>query len=326
MLGFAPAIPSRNDLDWCGYLRRQGREGEALERVLHDIGVMNPSGWADWAPSALTQTGAPVEMIFADGDTGLSMRTEVADPASDPCCRLSQVCRVMTELGGSAPGKGLRDVLYAAQSVGNLRFGARLGLHQSGDTLRTRLYAEIPAESRDLTGLIWPKDLCRILDECGPDARTTMLCYDATTGDVAMHFAMQRPDIGEIHKLANVAGVSGASIADAIAQLSDKREMGTLPMPQMFFCLAPQPKGAAPVLTVFLQAADLFDTDSHAAAGVESCAQDPMAHYDRLVDILPAAPKGRPHHGQIGLTARAGAAPVFSVGVSAPWSYPFEVH
>lgn len=97
-------------------------------------------------------------------------------------------------------------------------------------------------------------------------------------------------------------------------------------MPQLYFCLAPQPKGAAPVLTVFVQAADIFATDGHAAARLGSFAQDPMVRYDRLIDMLPTAPKGRPHHGQIGLTARPQGAPVLSMGVAAPWSCPFEVH
>ena len=64
MFELAPTYPSRSDLDWCWYLRKQGAMGEAVERILHDVGVMNPSGWADWQPSTLTNTGAPVAMNF----------------------------------------------------------------------------------------------------------------------------------------------------------------------------------------------------------------------------------------------------------------------
>lgn len=103
MFRFAHAISSRKDLDWCWFLRGQGRVGELLERALHDIGVMEPNGWADWAPSTMTQTGAPVELTFDQDETGLRILTEVADPASDPVNRLSQVYRTMAQLGGTPP-------------------------------------------------------------------------------------------------------------------------------------------------------------------------------------------------------------------------------
>lgn len=323
MLGFAPAIPSRSDLDWCWYLRRQGCEGEALERVLHDIGVMNPTGWADWAPSTMTATGAPVAMRFATDARGMSLRTEVADPASDPACRLSQVCRAMTELGGTPPGKGLRDVLSAAQGAGDLRYGAWLGLCQRGDILQTQLFAELPVEAQDLAGLIWPPDLCRIIADCAPDAKATMLGYDATTGNLELYFTGCHPATGQLQKIAGIAGVSDVVLARAIASLADSPETDTLPVPQIGFSLALRPK-SKPVLAVFVQATDLFATDHQAAARLGAFAQGSMAGYNGLVETLP--PTDRPHHGMIGLTAQADAAPVLSVGVAAPWSCVHEVH
>ncbi len=127
MFNLAPAILPRSDLDWCRFLRSEGRVGEALERALHDIEVMVPGGWADWQPSTMTDTGAPVEMTFAANQSALSLRTEVDNPASDPSGRVAKACNLITGLGGTPPPAALRDVISAAQGAADLQFGAWLG-------------------------------------------------------------------------------------------------------------------------------------------------------------------------------------------------------
>ncbi len=132
MFALAPVIPSRSDLDWCWFLRRQGDAGEAFERILHNIGVMDPAGWADWKPSTLTDTGAPVSLTFTKDDNALELTTEVGDPAGDPTNRVNHVCKIMAELGANVPTAALRDVISTAQSDTKLRYGARLGLRHDG--------------------------------------------------------------------------------------------------------------------------------------------------------------------------------------------------
>ncbi|WP_019955884.1 hypothetical protein [Yoonia vestfoldensis] len=114
MVSFSPAIPSRSDIGWCSFLRRLGGSGDAVERVLHDIGVMDHSGWADWRPSAMTRTGAPTEVIFTADSPALRITTEVDDPAKPPQDRMDKACRIMTDLGDTLPDSTLRDILAAA--------------------------------------------------------------------------------------------------------------------------------------------------------------------------------------------------------------------
>lgn len=322
MFSFAPAIPSRGDIDWCWFLRRQGREGDALERILHDLGVMNPGGWADWAPSTLTATGAPVEMQFSEDTAGLSLLTEVGDPSGDLSSRVTRVCKIMTELGGTAPHTPLRDVLSAAQGAGTLRFGAWLGLRQVGPQLHTRLFAELPADATDLAGLLWSPDIGQAIAACGSPTRATMLAHDGTTGLSTIYFRAEQPDLTP---LAALAKVSDTALTAALARLVDLPGGAPLPFRQLGFSLAMQDGGTPPVLTLHVAAAELCATDDQIAARLTACCATPMSGYASLLEALPAAPKGQSHHRTINLTVRPCAAPSFSVGVAAPWSCPYEL-
>lgn len=322
MFSFAPAIPPRGDIDWCWFLRRQGREGDALERILHDIGVMNPSGWADWAPSKLTATGAPVEMQLSENVAGLSLLTEVADPATDPASRVTRVCQIMTELGGTAPHSPLRDVLSAAQGAGALRFGAWLGLRQVGQHLHTRLLAELPADATDLSGLLWSSEIGQAIEACGPRTRATKLAHDGTTGLSTIYFRAEQPDLTP---LAALAQVSDTALTMALARLADLPGGTPLPLRRIGFSFAMQAGGKPPVLTLHVAAAKLCATDDWMAARLTACCATPMPGYANLLDALPVAPQGQTHHRTISLTARPSAAPSFSVGVAAPWSCPYSL-
>lgn len=323
MLGFAPAIPPRNDLDWCWFLRRQGREGEALERVLHDIGVMTPTGWADWAPSTLTATGVPVELIFCSGDPGLRLRTEVADPASDPADRVEQVCRLMASLGGTTPAAALRDVLSAAQSAQGLQFGAWLGLHQRRHKLHTRLFAELPAAATDLADLIYPPVIRNAIKDCAANIEPTLLEHDGARGVQTVHFSAcgQIPVI--LRELAAIADVSHAILSVTHAMLTGHHDAAAFQNGCLLFSLTQQALDRPPVLQLHIAAADLPGTDRQIAATVRDLCPTPMVPYASLIDMLPAGQTRQPHHGNICLTARPGAAPAVSAGVAALSSFPY---
>lgn len=325
MFSLAPAIPSRSDLDWCWYLRRQGREGEALERVLHNIGVMHPGGWADWAPSTMTRTGAPVEMHLTEESKGLSLLTEVADPDSDPTSRVGRACQIMTDLGGTPPVHGLRDVISAAQGAGALRFGAWLGLRQRGRSLQSRLFAEVPADATDLTSLLGSPDIGQTIDACGPGTRATLLALDGTTGQSTVYFNTQRPNRSMLALLAAQAQVSDTLLAIALARLADRPQDDSLPIRHLGFSFAMQGAGVPPVLSLHVAAARLCGTDDQTSARLMACCAAPIPGYASLLDALPAGSKPQNHHRVITLTARPGAAPRLSVGVAAPWSCPFEL-
>ena len=325
MFEFAPALPARRDVDWCWYLRRQGREGEALERALHDIGVMHPGGWADWAPSALTTTGAPVEMQLAEQRGGLALVTEVADPASDPDTRVARVCQIMVDFGGTAPGPAFRDGLSAAQGAGALRYGAWLGLRQRGRDLQTRLFAELPDDAHDLTRLFCPPEIASVIDRCATDVRARILSVDGSTGETALYFTCRRATQATLAELATLAQVSDSVLIRALAGLVGKSAHGALPLSRFGFSLTMNAGGAVSLLQLHVPVAALRRGNDHQiAAWLKTCLKSPVNGYPDLLDALQSVGSDRTHHRLISLTARSAAPPSLTISVAAPWSCPQE--
>ncbi len=323
MFNFAPAIPARSDVDWCWYLRRQGKPGEMLERVLHDISVMDPGGWAAWAPSTLTTTGSPVEMVFQAGQADLQLITEVANPQSDPTNRLAVVSKIMQGRRARQLPTALRDVISAAQAAGNLTYGARLGLRYSKAGLQSQLLAELPMAATDLSGLIYDAALTPTLEQLGQSARASMVGFDGASGDVTIHFEMENAQRHHLPLLAEPAQVSPDILAMAMDGLTDKSRASDLPTGQLGFSYRMRGNDLPPVLTLSMHSAAIFGSDANIARSIKGCGGYQLTGYAPLVDNLPPAPVNGTHHGKIGMTARQGAAPSLSIGVAAPWTCIF---
>ena len=75
MAKFTTIMSARSDLDWCWFLRRQGVDGDRIERVMHDIGVLQPGGWAHWQGGTQTPSGALASVICATRDRILRVTT-----------------------------------------------------------------------------------------------------------------------------------------------------------------------------------------------------------------------------------------------------------
>lgn len=324
MFAFAPALPSRSDVDWCWYLRKQGAMGDAVERILHDIGVMDPSGWADWHPSTLTNTGAPVTVNFTQDEQVLELTMDVANPATNPDRRVSEVCNIIKRLGGTGPTAALRDVISAAQGDAQLRYGARLGIRQSASQLQTMLYAELPAGAGDLSSLMSSTNVSPVLKELGDQAYTTMLGCDGTTGQVTQYWMVEGVDRTVLPKLAAPANVDAGRLSAAIDKLTDTTLGLALPTCKMGFSYATTENGSPPELALYFSAQRLFGCDATAEQYVRSSGMDRMAGYANLMEILSPAPIGQTHHGMIEMTAHEQADPTLTVSVAAAWHCPFE--
>lgn len=318
MLNFAPIIPARSDLDWCWYLRRFGKSGEALERVLHDIGVMDPGGWAAWGRSGLTQTGSPVEMVFSAGRADLTLVTEVADPLSDRTDRVDKVCRIMRGHGGTVPDGALRDLISAAQGAGRLKYGARLGLRHGESGLQTALIADLPDGAKDIAKLIYAKRCEALLDTLPDAAVPTALTVDGSNGAITIHFAIL--DDVDLADLAAPAGVSPDVLRIAIDQLSHQSPGAATPTG---FSYTIAPNAQTPTLSVSFAAKTLFGDDAVACERFKSSGGFFLTGYTALIDSLPPSVPQAMHHGRVELMAREGAAPLMSISVAAPWSCLF---
>lgn len=322
MYEFAAPIPSRSDLDFCWFLRSQGRAGEALERALHDIGVMQPGGWANWAPSPLTGTGAPVEMIFTEGQSGLAVRTDVDDPAKNPHDRLQAALAAVGRVGAHPLRPGLQDVISAAQSSGGLQFGARLGLQYAAAGLSLTVYVEVPPGAFDLTGLLMAHQQTMPKP---PAAELVMLGYTGETGVVTRHFAAQTEPEAVLQDLAAQADVPLAPLVAAIAALREKQTIGT-DLHAASFVLKDTPGATAPELTVILPTLPGATDDARIRRALHSAWGRPVPGYETLMDVQHPAPKGQILQGRLGLTAKRNGAPQLSVFVAAPWHTPGEPH
>ena len=301
MFNFAPVIPARSDLDWCWYLRRHGRAGDMFERALHDIGVMDPAGWAPWRRSLLTPTGAPVEVLFVAGQPDFALTTEVVDPAQDAADRLETVCRVIETLDGGLIDQSLLDVVGAAQGSGKLQYGARLGLTVNSSRFTCALFAELPENGADVARLLYRKTALAEL----VDGRPIMLKIDADEGMTTLSFPAQDIDLDGLNQAAGIH-------ADAFS-CPERWSQPSL------ISVAIDRDGALVSVVRTFRASDLFETDLKAGRYLRDAEGFDGTAYRAMVDHLPPTAGGVMAHNTISLTAARGAKARMQVSVAAPW-------
>lgn len=314
MSTFTTVIPPRGDLDWCWFLRKHGVVGEVLERALHDIGVLHPGGWADWTPSTMTGTGAPIEMCFNADPTTLCLRTEVDNPGVDPLLRLAKANALAHHFGQVSMPAALREVIAMAQITAPLQFGAWLGLESRADHLGCTLYAELPAHARDLTGLLAPHRATDALIGMGDDIRLRMVGYDCTTGQVSLFGVTDSGGVNIVSELAQIAGVPFAPLQYSLAQLRSPDVTA-----ELGFCLTLGESAARPDLSVQFAAQDLIGDDQAIKKAICAYPGDHHAQYASLADIVSTAPDVAAMHGAISLRACHDALAHMSVRLAAPW-------
>ena len=318
MSHFLTITPSRPDFTWCWFLRSLGTQGAAVERLLYDIGVMDHSGWIDRAPSVLTKTGAPAQINFRTDSDALCVTIDATDPANRPDDPVSHMCHVMSSLGMTLPGSELLQIIAIAQDAGPLTYGACLEVDQTDDQRNIRLLAELPAQPADLLSPLMPK-ACAALNEIGKQMRLTMLGFDGTSGAVTLHGEITDATRHCLPPLCDIAKVQPDFVAAAIDGLTNRIPTEPLAVDTLCFSLTTTPDSQPPQLSVFLDAQQALGRDEAISARILACGGHRMPGYAALLAQMDPAPPGVTHHAQIGLTARAGAVPVLSVGLAAPW-------
>lgn len=319
-----PTIGPRSDLDWCWYLRRHGAAGDTIERALHEIGVMQPGGWADWIGSTMTDTGAPVAMQFTAHQTNLSLLTEVADPQSDPATRVSDVCELMQKFGDTPPPDAQRNVISAMQSSDLLTFGAWLGLKVADNRLETSLHADIPADSADLCALLMSPEIRPVIAALGDLVQPRMISFDARSRDVTLHFDTTSDPHDIVPLLCIPSQVSPVPLLNDITHMLDAGNVYTKSWCELSFSYTFHDDLRPPTLTLFASAKGLFHNDTLIETMVRDYPGDHMRAYTGLADQLVRTTDGTTHHGKIGLQANGDKCPILSIDVAAPWECPVE--
>src|SRR5437868_3483311 len=110
---------------------------------------LSVSAWPDvaWQSSRLTRDGCPVEFAFCGNDPGLRMTIEPARPEAPEGTKLGCALRILEAMGQPRPERDLSVRWKQAQAGQRLRWGTWLGLRQSADGLKTKLYIEMPSSS-----------------------------------------------------------------------------------------------------------------------------------------------------------------------------------
>ncbi|MDO6591283.1 hypothetical protein DS901_00545 [Loktanella sp. D2R18] len=287
MFTLAPANPARSDLEWCWFLRGFGKAGDAIERALYKIGVMDHTGWARWQHSALTETGAPVAVQFSTHDQALSVITEVENPAQDPKMRLSTACKMITALGGEAPETPFREVISAAQGSSPLTFGARLGLRHDNNALHLTLYVELPEGASDMSGLL---SHSLIGADHAANQNVTMLAYDVQTKHVTL-FSI--PDTETLTQLPAVCARK--------QPVATRRKLGT--------------EDTAYKVTQN----DISSADTEILAQLTSLKQRVHQRHACLIDHLQTTVPNATFRGDIWISEQADGETALSIDIAAPW-------
>ena len=213
MPGLSPVFSGRSDIEFCSFLRGYGPAGEAMERTLHDFGVLTPGGWADWQASGLTPGGAPLMLQLGDTRAALSARFDFEDPAAGPRARLARAQGRLRRLATPALPAPLREVLAAAQGRGaHLRWGARLDVVQTGRRRRLGLCAEWPERAADLEPALVPERV-RAAAESARVGRLDRVSHDAATGVTTLAYPVNDPALFEASAFAAATRLDPTEIA-----------------------------------------------------------------------------------------------------------------
>ena len=314
---FQTIISSRTDLDWCWFLRRQGASGEAVERVMHDVGVLQPGGWANWQGSTLTSTGALATASFRSGDRGLRVTTEIADPGGNRHWHLERARQIVERL---APG-AIPDAYFAGarqvQSGTNLRFGARLQLTASGRKVMPALIAEWPANAQ--TASLPDATLSKALARLPFAARIVRVSYDAAEAAPTVTLRATGRLADALPKLCAIADVPSGPLQQMIGELTAP---GMQPGRDFGFGLTAGRTGLNPTLTLHLPATDLSRNETALTQKLRGRLGGQQGGYATLMDMHLTSSQPPIHHGAVSLTARSAGAPDISVAVAAPWACP----
>jgi hypothetical protein len=286
--------------------RLSARSLADLEACLEPL---RTSCWPDvaWRSSRLTVDGCPVEFAFSSGDDLLRITLEPTGPECDESQKLECALRLLAAMDRQLPQPRLIEAWRTAQAAAPLRWGAWVGLRQSGERLRSKLYVEVP---RDVHGApVWPGPLNAAVRMIGhePDTRRTEFYYSLSGATpLQLSHALARSGVTEPHvALEALAHCMGLPLASALRWAAIGFSMATedgnqVPGAALFF-RAGAARGASPRARAFLLAGQ------HANGRHDSL-------YERLFGQTDD--RALPDHGVIAVTVQAGGNLELRVGVS----------
>jgi hypothetical protein len=278
----------------------------ALESCLEPLRM---SAWPDiaWQFSRLTRDGFPLEFAFCGHEAALRLTLEPAGPEVSETSKLDCALRLLENIGHPLPEFALTAEWRDMQGQAPLRWGTWLGLRQTVEGLRTKLYLEVPRGARHPQATGAPLG-----------GRLRMLGYEPRTRRSEFYYSLSDIDV---HQLAHVltqhgiekphaamhalAGLTGLPVATALQWLGTGLSIATvddrrLPGVALFFRAAAAHRGQGRIRDALLQ--------QQTAHGIRS------SSYRSLFAGTEA--HALPDHGVVTLALRSADDPELRAGIS----------
>jgi hypothetical protein len=284
-------------------------DARARAAIARCLDVLETSAWPEAIAcfSGLNADGCPIELAFSSRDHAVRFTIEAAPPEVAEAERLARAERLLVDLGGGGIPDDLRAELVALQAAGPLAWGAAIaGRHApAGD--RFKLYVEVPALSREVTGLRRAPRLVMIGWEHGSDVVERYHRCGPLTRD-ELHAALDDRGLGDrSRELAHAMSVAWSGSVDAT--------LDTI----WGLSLAGRRGGEVEVVSLFKEANRLFGGDARTRAGVlglvDTLAAGELGAYARVAGSFVGRP-GTGAHGMLAFTMGRGRPLELRVGVS----------
>lgn len=126
----------------------------AAERLVSSLSrcceTLGRSRWqaVAWRFSGLTADGSPLEFTFSSARNALRYTVDVAAPETQNLQRISAACELAVRLGHPPPDEDTLQRWSVMQHDHALRWGARLGVRETGNQETAKYYLEIPLEAQ----------------------------------------------------------------------------------------------------------------------------------------------------------------------------------
>jgi hypothetical protein len=101
-----------------------------------------------WRFSGLTADGSPLEFTFSSAGNALRYTVDVAVPEVPNHQRIGAACKLAARLGHPRPDEDTLQRWSVMQQDHALRWGARLGVRETGNQESVKYYLEIPFEAQ----------------------------------------------------------------------------------------------------------------------------------------------------------------------------------
>lgn len=157
------------------------------------------SSWPDvaWRFSGLTADGSPLEFTFSSAGNALRYTVDVAVPETRNHHRIRAACELAVRLGHPRPDEDTLQRWSVVQQDHALRWGARLGVRETGNQESAKYYLEIPLEAQPTIQSLIQSSITRPLRS----SLAVMMGYEPRSGTTEYYFRQEQLSQEQLDRL-----------------------------------------------------------------------------------------------------------------------------